>query len=72
MATTTLRLSAKEKRHFAAEARRRGITLSAFLRDAARKETLTRENPWRKFFTQFPPADFDAPRDLSTREGFGR
>ena len=40
MATITLHLSLEEKRRFAAEARRRGLTLSAFLREAVLKETL--------------------------------
>jgi len=61
MATITLHLSLEEKRRFAAEARRRGLTLSAFLREAVLKETLARNNPWKEFFTHFSPVDFDAP-----------
>jgi hypothetical protein len=70
MATATIRLTSDEKRRYSAEARRRGITLSEFLREAARKAAEAGNSPWLKFFAKNPPADFEAPADLSTREGF--
>lgn len=72
MATVTIRLTPEEKRRFAAEARRRGMTLSEFLREAGRREAEASNNPWQKFFAENPSVDFEAPADLSTREGFSR
>ncbi|MGH8017673.1 MAG: hypothetical protein ACREIA_05180 [Opitutaceae bacterium] len=71
MPTTTLRLTAAEKRQFAAEARRRGISLSEYLRDAGRREASRTD--WKTFFEQLPDMKLpsDAPTDLSMREGFG-
>jgi hypothetical protein len=70
MPTTTLRLTAAERRQFQAEARRRGISLSEYLREAGRREAVRTD--WRSFFQQVPPVDLPAgsPTDLSTREGF--
>ncbi len=70
-ANDSLRLTAAERRLFAAEARRRGISLSEYLREAGRREA-TRTD-WKTFFRQFPAVTLppDAPTDLSTREGFG-
>jgi len=70
MSTTTLRLTVQEKRLFAAEARQRGVSLSEFLRQAAHKEVVARDNPWGKFFAEHPPVVMEGPSDLSTREGF--
>ncbi|MGA3007404.1 MAG: ribbon-helix-helix protein, CopG family [Opitutaceae bacterium] len=72
MASTTLRLSPQEKRRFTVEARRRGQTLSRFLREAAHKEVRLQKNPWRTFFAENPPVKMEGPSNLSTREGFGR
>ncbi len=72
MSTATIRLTFEEKRRYSAEARRRGITLSEFLREAARREATAGNNPWQKFFAENLPVDFVAPADLSIREGFSR
>lgn len=71
MPVATLRLTTAEKRRFTAEARRRGLTLSEYLRQAGHAEA-TRID-WKTFFFAAPPAALPphAPTDLSTREGFG-
>ena len=71
MPVTTLRLTAAEKRKFTAEARRRGLTLSEYLRQAGQAEA--RRIDWQTFFTAMSPVSLpsDAPSDLSSREGFG-
>lgn len=71
MPVTTLRLTAAEKRRFTAEARRRGLTLSEYLRRAGQAEASRVD--WRTFFAATPPAALPprAPTDLSSREGFG-
>jgi D-alanyl-D-alanine dipeptidase len=63
--------SAAEKRKFTAEARRRGLTLSEFLRQAGQTET--RRADWKGFFAAMPAVKLPphAAADLSTREGFG-
>jgi hypothetical protein len=70
MPVTTIRLSEAEKRRFTAEARRRGISLSEYLRQSAQAKTNTTD--WKSFFADTPPAHLPpgADRDLSTREGF--
>ncbi len=72
MPVTTLRLTAAEKRRFAAAARRQGLALSAYLRDAG--HAATARTDWKAFFAANPPAPLPAraPSDLSAREGFGR
>ncbi len=52
MPTTTLRLTIAERRQFAAEARRRGISLSKYLREAGRREAARID--WKTFFQQLP------------------
>ena len=71
MPVATLRLTAAEKRRFTAEARRRGLTLSQYLRQAGHAEA--RRIDWKTFLTATPPAALPphAPADLSGREGFG-
>lgn len=71
MPAITLRLTVAEKRKFTAEARRRGLTLSEYLRQAGQAEA--RRIDWQTFFTAMPPVSLpsDAPSDLSSREGFG-
>ena len=71
MPVATLRLTTAEKRRFNAEARRRGLSLSEYLRRAGHAEA-TRVD-WRTFFAATPPVALPphAPTDLSTREGFG-
>lgn len=66
----SVRLTATEQRRFAREARRRGLTLSEFLRQSARNEA-TRTD-WNAFFAANPPVTLPAGArtDLSTREGF--
>ena len=71
MSTATIRLSEAEKRMFAAAAKRRGISLSEFLREAAHREVRGNENPWRKFFAEHPAVAMEGPADLSSGEGFG-
>jgi hypothetical protein len=70
MPTTTLRLTAAERRQFLAEARRRGISLSEYLREAGRREAIRAD--WKSFFQQMPSVTLPpgSPTDLSTREGF--
>jgi hypothetical protein len=72
MPVTTLRLTAAEKRRFIAEARRRGLSLSEYLRRAGHAEA--RRVDWKTFFVATSPVALppEAPTDLSTREGFGR
>jgi hypothetical protein len=72
MPVTTLRLTAAEKRRFTAAARRQGLTLSAYLRDAG--HAATARTDWKTFFAATPaaPLPAHAPADLSTREGFSR
>jgi hypothetical protein len=71
MPIATLRLTSAEKRMFAAEARRRGLTLSEYLRQAAAAEA--RRADWNTFFAAMPAIILPsrAPADLSSREGFG-
>lgn len=71
MPVATLRLTAAEKRRFTAEARRRGLTLSEYLRQAGNAEA--KRIDWKAFFAANPPAPLPAhaPSDLSSREGFG-
>jgi hypothetical protein len=71
MPVATLRLTAAEKRKFTAEARRRGLTLSEFLRQAGQTETCRAD--WKGFFAAMPALKLPphAAADLSTREGFG-
>lgn len=71
MPVATLRLTATEKRRFAAEARRRGLTLSEYLRQAGHAEA--NRVDWKTFLAANPsaPLPSDAPVDLSEREGFG-
>jgi hypothetical protein len=71
MPIATLRLTSAEKRRFTAEARRRGVTLSEYLRQAGQAEA--RRMDWKTFFAATPPAPLrpGAPADLSSREGFG-
>ncbi len=70
MAVTTLRLSEAEKRRFTAEARRRGLSLSEYLRQAAQAKSTHVD--WKSFFAETPPVTLPpgSARDLSTREGF--
>lgn len=72
MPVTTLRLSAAEKRRFTAEARRRGLSLSEYLRQAAQSKAS--QVDWKTFFAETPPVSLPvgAPHDLSAREGFTR
>lgn len=72
MPVTTIRLSDAEKRRFTAEARRRGLSLSEYLRQSAQSKTNTTD--WKSFFADTPPVSLPAgaARDLSTREGFTR
>jgi Mobilization protein NikA len=67
----TLRLTAAEKRRFTAEARRRGLSLSEYLRRAGHAEASRVD--WKAFLAATPSAALPAhaPTDLSTREGFG-
>lgn len=71
MPVTTLRLTAAEKRRFAAEARRRGLTLSEYLRQAGHAEA--NRIDWKTFFAAMPPVALPshAASHLSSREGFG-
>lgn len=71
MPVATLRLTAAEKRRFTAEARRRGLNLSEYLRQAGHAEASRVD--WKTFLAANPPAILpsDAPADLSAREGFG-
>ncbi len=70
MPVATLRLTAAEKRAFSAEARRRGLTLSEYLRQAGQREASRVD--WKSFFASLPVITLPprAPTDLSTREGF--
>jgi hypothetical protein len=70
MPIATLRLSVAEKRAFTAEARRRGLTLSEYLRQAGQSEA--RRADWKGFFASLPAITLPpgAPTDLSAREGF--
>ena len=69
---TSLRLSPDVKRRIAAAARRRGMSTKQFMVEAALKEA--EGTDWARFFADHPPVTLPkrAPRDLSTREGFGR
>jgi hypothetical protein len=71
MPVATLRLTPSEKRRFTAEARRRGLSLSEYLRRAGHAEASRVD--WKAFFAAAPPVALPphAPTDLSTREGFG-
>jgi hypothetical protein len=64
-------LSAVEDRRFTVEARRRGLSLSEYLRRAGR--ALADRPDWRAFLSSNPPVALpaDAPTDLASREGFG-
>lgn len=72
MPVTTIRLSALEKKRFSLEARRRGLSLSEYLREAA--QARSNRTDWKTFFADTPAAVLpkDAAKDLSTREGFAR
>lgn len=64
-------MPASVKRRIAAAARRRGMSTNEFMVEAALKEAARPD--WGKFFADHPPVSLPAgaPRDLSTREGFG-
>ena len=64
-------MSPGSKRQIAAAARRRGVITNEFMLAAALKEAARPD--WAKFFREHPPVSLPnhAPRDLSTREGFG-
>lgn len=70
MPVTTLRLSFSEKRRFTAEARRRGLSLSEFLRQSAHASG--RWVDWKTFFAAIPAVTLPrgATCNLSFREGF--
>ncbi len=70
MPVTTIRLSTPEKRRFSAEARRRGLSLSEYLRQSAHAGS--RRTDWKTFFAEIPAVTLpkEAARDLSSREGF--
>lgn len=70
MPVTTIRLSPLEKRRFTTEARRLGLSLSEYLRQAA--QSRSNRTDWRKFFAETPPVRLaeGAAKDLSSREGF--
>jgi hypothetical protein len=72
MPVATLRLTTAEKRRFSAEARRRGLSLSEYLRRAGSAEA--GRGDWKAFFVTTPPVALppQAPTDLSSREGFDR
>lgn len=72
MPVTTIRLSTAEKRRFTAEARRLGLSLSEYLRQAAQAKSSRPD--WKTFFSETPPLVLPkgAARDLSSREGFAR
>jgi len=72
MPVTTLRLTSAEKRRFIAEARRRGLSLSEYLRRAGHAEASRVD--WKTFFVATSPVTLPphASTDLSIREGFGR
>lgn len=72
MPVTTIRLSALEKKRFTLEARRRGLSLSEYLREAA--QARSSQTNWKAFFAEIPAATLpkDAAKDLSSREGFAR
>ena len=71
MPVATLRLTTAEKRRFNAEARRRGLSLSEYLRRAGHAEASRVD--WKTFFAATPPVALPphVSSDLSTREGFG-
>lgn len=52
MPVTTIRLSVPEKRRFTAEARRRGLSLSEYLRQSAHAGS--RRTDWKTFFAETP------------------
>ena len=67
---TSLRIPGNVKRRIAAAATRRGMSTNEFMVEAALKEA---DRPdWGKFFAEHPPVSLprNAPRNLSTREGF--
>ncbi|MFZ5497302.1 MAG: plasmid mobilization protein [Verrucomicrobiota bacterium] len=70
MPVTTIRLSVAEKRRFTAEARRLGLSLSEYLRQAA--QARAKQTDWKTFFSGIPAVTLPegSPRDLSSREGF--
>jgi predicted transcriptional regulator len=70
MPVMTIRLSDAEKRRFTAEARRRSLSLSEYLRQAAQAKST--QIDWKSFFADTPPVTLPAksPRNLSSREGF--
>lgn len=70
MPVATLRLTAAEKRRFSAEARRRGLSLSEYLRQAGHAEA--NRVDWKTFLAETPavPPPPGAPANLSSREGF--
>lgn len=72
MPVTSIRLSPLEKRRFTAEARRLGLSLSEYLRQAAQSRS-TRTD-WRKFFAETPPVNLPdgAAKDLSSHEALHR
>jgi len=71
MPIATLRLTAAEKRRFTSEARRRGLTLSEYLRQAAQKEVDRPRTSFGDWAKQFAGVVDSGTPDLSTREGFG-
>lgn len=72
MPVTTIRLTALEKKRFTLEARRRGLSLSEYLRAAAQARSC--QTNWKAFFAESPAFALppNAAKDLSTREGFAR
>ena len=71
MPVTTIRLSDAEKRRFTAEARRRGLSLSAYLRQAAEKESDNGKRSFGEWARRYAGVIDSGKGDLSTREGFG-
>jgi hypothetical protein len=71
MPHATIRLTTAEKRLFSTSARRKGQTLSGYLRAAAQRESSRVD--WSAFFAALPPVKpvRNAQRNLSSREGFG-
>jgi hypothetical protein len=71
MPIATLRLTAAEKRTFTAEARRRGLTLSEYLRTAAQKEAGRARLSFGAIVPGLAGIVKSGRSDLSMREGLG-
>ncbi len=71
MPIATLRLTAAEKRTFTAEARRRGLTLSEYLRQAAQKEAGRARLSFGAAAPHVAGLVKSGRSDLSMREGVG-